>query len=161
MDLQRRDLLLTALAAGSTGIALPAWAHHGWSSFDQNRPLYLEGRVTEVRWRNPHAELVLELPEKLVLPADLARRQLPAQQAGVDGPALLARTTLPRRAERRWEVELAPLFRLQQWQMKEIVQGDPVAVVGFTFAEEKGAPLLRAEYVFHDGRVVGLRSGPA
>lgn len=158
MNLHRRDLLLTTLA---TGVAVPAWAHHGWSSFDQNRPLYLEGRVAEVRWRNPHAELLLELPEKLALPADLARRSLPAQQAGVDGPALLARTTLPRRADRRWEVELAPLFRLQQWQMKEIVQGDAVAVVGFTFADEKGAPLLRAEYVFHDGRVVGLRSSPA
>ncbi len=158
MNLHRRDLLLTTLA---TGAAWPAWAHHGWSSFDQNRPLYLEGRVAEVRWRNPHAELLLELPEKLTLPADLARRSLPAQQAGVDGPALLARTTLPRRADRRWEVELAPLFRLQQWQMKEIVQGDAVAVVGFTFADEKGAPLLRAEYVFHDGRVVGLRSSPA
>lgn len=158
MNLHRRDLLLTTLA---TGVAVPAWAHHGWSSFDQNRPLYLEGRVAEVRWRNPHAELLLELPEKLALPADLARRSLPAQQAGVDGPALLARTTLPRRTDRRWEVELAPLFRLQQWQMKEIVQSDAVAVVGFTFADEKGAPLLRAEYVFHDGRVVGLRSSPA
>jgi len=149
------------LAAAPVLLSLPAWAHHGWSSFDQNRPLYLEGRVAEVRWRNPHAELLLELPEKLALPADLARRSLPAQQAGVDGPALLARTTLPRRTDRRWEVELAPLFRLQQWQMKEIVQGDAVAVVGFTFADEKGAPLLRAEYVFHDGRVVGLRSSPA
>ena len=158
MNLKRRDLLLTALASGA---ALPAWAHHGWSSFDQNRPLYLEGRVAEVRWRNPHAELLLDLPEPLVLPADLRNRSLPAQQAGVDGPALLARTTLPRRADRRWEVELAPLFRLQRWQMEEVVAGDQVAVVGFAFTEEKGAPLLRAEYLFHDGRVVGLRSSPA
>ncbi len=161
MNLQRRDLLLATLATGSAGITLPAWAHHGWSSFDQNRPIYLEGRVAEVRWRNPHAELVLELPEKLALPADLARRPLPAQQAGVDGPALLARTTLPRRSDRRWEVELAPLFRLQQWQMVEVPVGAQVAVVGFTFTDEKGAALLRAEYVFHDGRVVGLRSSPA
>jgi len=151
----RRHLIIAALACGPAARAL---AHHGWSSFDQNRPVWLEG---EVRWRNPHAELLLELPERLVLPADLRSRSLPAQQVGVDGPALLARTTLPRRTDRRWEVELAPLFRLQQWQMKEIAAGDQVAVVGFTFAEEKGAPLLRAEYVFHDGRVVGLRSSPA
>lgn len=158
MKLQRRDLLLSALA---TGAGLPAWAHHGWSSFDQNRPIYLEGRAAEVRWRNPHAELVLDLPEPLTLPADLTRRALPAQQAAVDGPGLLARTSLPRRNDRRWEVELAPLFRLQQWQMKEIPPGDQVAVVGFTFTDEKGAALLRAEYVFYDGRVVGLRSSPA
>jgi hypothetical protein len=161
MTLNRRDLLLRSLAAGACGTALPVWAHHGWSSFDQSRPIYLEGRAVEVRWRNPHAELLLELPERMVLPADLRSRSLPAQQAGVDGPALLARTTLPRRTDRRWDVELAPLFRLQQWQMKEIAAGDPVAVVGFAFAEEKGAPLLRAEYVFHDGRAVGLRSSPA
>ena len=37
-----------------------AWAHHGWSSFDQERPIYLEGRAADVKWRNPHAELVLE-----------------------------------------------------------------------------------------------------
>lgn len=158
MKLQRREMLLTTLASGAV---LPAWAHHGWSSFDQNRPIYLEGRVAEVRWRNPHAELLLELAEPLQLPADLARRALPAQQAAVDGPGLLARTELPRRKDRRWEVELAPLFRLQQWQMKEIAAGDQVAVVGFTFTDEKGAALLRAEYVFHDGRAVGLRSSPA
>lgn len=161
MTIHRRDLLLTTLAAGTSGATLPAWAHHGWSSFDQTRPIYLEGRAVEVRWRNPHAELVLELPEKPALPPDLARRSLPAQQAGVDGAALLARTTLPRRSDRRWQVELAPLFRLQQWQMAEIPVGAQVSVVGFTFTDEKGDALLRAEYVFHDGRAVGLRSSPA
>lgn len=41
--MQRRTLLAAPLCA-----ALPAWAHHGWSSFDQNRPIYLEGRVVQV-----------------------------------------------------------------------------------------------------------------
>ena len=57
--------------AGSLGLALPSWAHHGWSSFDQDRPLYLEGRATKVMWRNPHGEVELELRENPTLPADL------------------------------------------------------------------------------------------
>lgn len=147
-----------------TGLALlPGWsrAHHGWSSFDQNRPIYLEGRVVEVKWRNPHAELVLELPESLNLPADLAKWTLPAQTAGVDGPALLAKTVLPKRRDRRWEIELAPLFRLGQWQMPEIKAGSSIAMVGFTFNQEQGDAVLRAEYIFLDGKTYALRSSPA
>lgn len=141
---------------------LPGWAlaHHGWSSFDEERPLYLEGRAVEVMWRNPHAELVLEIADGLRLPADLVRRPLPAQSAGVDGPALLARTVLPVRRDKRWRIELAPLFRLGQWQMPEISPGTALAVVGFGFRGEQGAALLRAEYVFLHGKAYGLRSSP-
>ena len=78
-----------AIAAG--GLALvPAWAHHGWSSFDQSRPLYLEGKTRKVAWRNPHVEFELELPAEPKLPADLAQRQVPVQASPVDGPKLLA-----------------------------------------------------------------------
>ena len=154
----RRDMLL---ASACMGLLSTARAHHGWSSFDQNRPIYLEGTVTEVKWRNPHAEFVLELPVELSLPADLVNRPLPAQTAGIDGEALLARAELPRRRERRWEVELAPLFRLSQWQLTELAAGTQVSVVGFTFKEEQGAPLLRAEYLFVGERTYGLRSSPA
>ncbi|HMN91590.1 MAG TPA: DUF6152 family protein [Hydrogenophaga sp.] len=156
--MQRRELLVGVACAGLLPLAR---AHHGWSSFDQERPIYLEGVVVEVRWRNPHAEFVLELAEGLRLPADLASRPLPAQTAGIDGPALLARTGLPKRQDRRWEVELAPLFRLGQWQLEEISPGTRLSVVGFTFKEERGKPLLRAEYLFLGDRAYGLRSSPA
>ena len=156
--MNRRDMLL---AGACMGLLSSARAHHGWSSFDQNRPIYLEGTVADVKWRNPHAEFVLELTEALSLPADLADRPLPAQTAGIDGKALLSRAQLPRRQDRRWEVELAPLFRLGQWQLTEIAAGTQVSVVGFTFKEEQGAPLLRAEYLFVGGRTYGLRSSPA
>jgi hypothetical protein len=159
--MHRRRFLLTSTVLGFSGLGSAARAHHGWSSFDQNRPIYLEGRAVDVKWRNPHAELVLELPEKLTLPADLAQRALPAQSTGVDGPALLAKTVLPTRRDRRWEIELAPLFRLGQWQMPEIRNGAALSMVGFTFTGEQGAAVLRAEYVFLDGKAYGLRSGPA
>lgn len=147
--------------AGSLGLALPSWAHHGWSSFDQDRPLYLEGRATKVMWRNPHGEVELELPENPTLPADLKQRPLPRQSANVDGPALLAKAQLPARRDRKWLIELAPLTRLQAWGLEEIKPGTPVAALGFTFTGEKGDPVLRAEYLFVGGKAYGLRSSPA
>ena len=150
------------MAGSAALLALPpAWAHHGWSSFDQTRPVWLEGRAAKVAWRNPHAELELELPAQPVLPADLPTRALPAQSAPVDGAALLRTAVLPTRADRRWQVELAPLARLQAWKAEEIKPGDAVAILGFTFAGEKGDPIVRAEFLFHGGKVYGLRSSPA
>jgi hypothetical protein len=43
----------------------------------------------------------------------------------------------------------------------EIKNGTDLAVLGFTFAGEKGEAVLRAEYLFLGGQVYGLRSGPA
>ncbi len=155
--MQRRVFIAAPLLVG-----LPVWAHHGWSSFDQTRPLYLEGKAIQVAWRNPHAELHLELPATgLKLPADLPTRSLPAQTAPVDGPALLKAAQLPTRKDRRWEIELAPLSRMQQWAVPEIKVGDQVAILGFTFAAEKGGPVMRVEYLFAGGKTYGLRSSPA
>lgn len=154
--MQRRTFIATALAT-----PLAARAHHGWSSFDQNRPIYLEGRATKVAWRNPHAEMSLELPADLKLPADLASRKLPAQSAGVDGPALLKAAQLPTRKDRVWQIELAPLTRMEAWKVPQIKDGDTVGVLGFTFTGEKGDAVLRAEYLFIGGQVYGLRSSPA
>ncbi|KRD25090.1 hypothetical protein ASE39_23535 [Acidovorax sp. Root267] len=154
--LQRRHVLLAASA-----VPLGVHAHHGWSSFDPERPIYLEGKVLKVRWQNPHAELELEIPAELKLPADLAQRVVPAQTSPVDGKALLAKAVLPNRKDRRWEVELAPLTRMQAWQVQEIKTGAAVSVVGFTLREEKGDAVLRAEYLFVDGKTYGLRSSPA
>jgi hypothetical protein len=154
--MHRRTLLIAATLA-----PLAARAHHGWSSFDQARPIWLEGKVVKVAWRNPHAELVLELPAEPKLPADLAGRALPPQAAAVDGAALLKAAQLPTRKDRQWTVELAPLTRMQAWQVPEVKVGDRVGVLGFTFAGEKGDPVLRAEFLFVGGKAYGLRSSPA
>ncbi|SDD45972.1 hypothetical protein SAMN05444679_110213 [Variovorax sp. CF079] len=157
--MKRRSIVI---AAASLPVATPfAWAHHGWSSFDQERPLYLEGKVVRARWQNPHAELVIEVPPGLKVPADLATRQPPAQSAPVDGPGLLAKATAPRRADRQWTLELAPLTRMEAWKVSEIKSGATISAVGFTFKEEKGEPVMRVEYLFADGKVYGLRSSPA
>ena len=155
--MQRRPFLI---ASAALPIASVVHAHHGWSSFDQDRPLYLEGKVRSVKWENPHAELELEVANGLKVPADLASRPLPAQTAPVDGKALLAKATTPKRSDKVWEIELAPLTRVQAWNVPEIKPGAAVSLLGFTFKEEKGEAILRAEYLWLDGKTYGLRSSP-
>lgn len=154
--MQRRFVVLAAAC-----LPLAARAHHGWSSFDVSRPLYLEGRAVNVAWRNPHAEFDLDLAPDLKLPADLAQRATPAQAAQVDGPGLLKAAQLPTRKDKRWHIELAPISRLEAWKVPEIRGGDTVSLLGFTFAGEKGDAVLRAEYVWVAGKAYGLRSSPA
>jgi hypothetical protein len=152
-----RRLLLTAAAA----LPLAARAHHGWSSFDVGRPIYLEGRAVNVAWRNPHAELDLDVAPDLKLPPDLATRAVPAQSASVDGPGLLKAAQLPARKDKRWHIELSPLSRLEAWKAAEIKNGDAISMLGFTFAGEKGDAVLRVEYLWAGGKAYALRSSPA
>jgi len=159
--MNRREIVLAALAAPALGLPRVAQAHHGWSSFDQDRPIYLEGRVSKAKWQNPHAELELEVPAGLNVPVGLAQRAVPAQTAPVDGKALLARAVVPKRKDRKWEIELAPLTRMNAWNVAEIKVGDAISVVGFIFKEEKGEPILRVEYLFIGNQAYGLRSSPA
>ena len=158
--MQRRQMMQAGGVLALGTVLNPAFAHHGWSSFDQDRPIYLEGTARDVKWRNPHAEFMLDVPAGLKVPPDLASRALPSQSANVDGKALLARAVVPTRQDKRWEVELAPLSRLSAWQVPEIKNGTQLALLGFIFKQEKGDPILRAEFLFLDGKVYGMRSSP-
>ena len=156
--MQRRHIVFL----GASALVAPrAFAHHGWSSFDQDRPIYLEGKAVKVSWGNPHAEVDLQIAADLKLPADLAQRALPAQSANVDGPRLLAAARLPTRRDAVWEIEFAPLTRMEAWKVPPIKAGDMISVLGFTLVGEKGEAVLRAEYLFTGGKVYGMRSAPA
>jgi hypothetical protein len=65
-------IFLAALA-----IPMAAAAHHGWSSYDTDRVLRLEGRFTAVSWSNPHGTATMTWrgrPWRIVL-APIARME--------------------------------------------------------------------------------------
>jgi hypothetical protein len=40
--------------------AIPMWAHHGSTGFDQKKPVHLIGKISDVEWMNPHVVIHLE-----------------------------------------------------------------------------------------------------
>ncbi len=158
--MNRRQMIRTISALPAVALAPAALAHHGWSSFDPNKPFFVEGKVKAVRWRNPHAEIDIDLPAELKLPADLASRQVPAQAITIDAPEVLRNTRLPARKDRVWTIELAPLSRMQAWQVAPLTVGESVQIVGYTLANES-EPVIRAEWLFRAGKAYGMRSSPA
>lgn len=155
-------LALAGLPAGA--LLLPvrsALAHHGWSSFDPARPLFLAGRIATVHWRNPHMEFELDVAPGLALPSGLAERTIPAQTVALDAKDILSRTQLPQPAQGRWTIELAPLTRMRAWAVEPLREGETVEVVGYTFAQERPERVLRAEWLFRGGKAYGMRSSPA
>ena len=160
--MHRRPFLVAGtLLPISLTFSRAAQAHHGWSSFDQDRPIYLEGVAKSVKWQNPHVELMIDISPGLKLPADLSSRAVPAQIAPVEGKALLSKAVIPKRSDTVWEIELAPLTRVEAWKVPEIKPGTTVALLGYTFKDEKGEAILRAEYLWLNRVTYALRSNPA
>lgn len=139
--------------------ATPVLAHHGWSSFDQDKPLYLSGTLTQVRWQNPHTEVMVRV-DVTKLPDDISTRTVPAQQQTLDGAGILKKVKVPANATGMWEVEFAPLSRMQAWGLSQPLKvGDRVEVIGYGLADENKR-LLRAEYLFINGKSYAFRSSP-
>ena len=134
-------------------------AHHGWSSFDETKPIYLEGIVKSVKWQNPHAEFMLEV-NGAAPPAALTRFAVPKQSANVDAVMILGAAKAPIRKEKAWEIELAPITRMDSWKVAPVKVGEKISVVGYTFKDEKGDAILRVEFLIGNGKVTPLRSSP-
>jgi Family of unknown function (DUF6152) len=149
----------TLLSILSAFIATAALAHHGWSSFDETKPIYLEGIVKEVKWQNPHAEVMLEV-NGAAAPTALTRFAVPKQSANVDAITILGTAKPPTRKDKVWEIEFAPITRMDAWKVTTPKVGDKIAVVGYTFKDEKGEATLRVEFLIGNGKVTPLRSSP-
>jgi hypothetical protein len=52
-----RTLLFAALPLA---LAFPAEAHHGWGSYDSTKTVTVEATILDVKYENPHVEIVLE-----------------------------------------------------------------------------------------------------
>ncbi|GJG95258.1 DUF6152 family protein [Cupriavidus pauculus] len=56
---------LAASAAAATALAsLPAIAHHGWSTYDETKPLTVTGKIVETHYENPHASIRVDVQGK-------------------------------------------------------------------------------------------------
>ncbi|PJF31950.1 MAG: hypothetical protein CUN51_03140 [Candidatus Thermofonsia Clade 1 bacterium] len=153
-----------ALVAALLSIALiggaPVEAHHGWSSYDLSRPVYVIGTVAEVIWQNPHVEVILDVGADIRLPANLAQTPIPGFLERVGGRETLQKARLPSQPAKRWTLELAPISRMAQYGANRRAQvGETVAFVGYisrTVCDE-----MRIEVViFGDGETQGLRNSP-
>lgn len=63
-------------------VAAPVLAHHGWSEYDANRPLKLEGVIEESGYMHPHGFVRLKTAERrwhvvLAPPTRMQNRGLP------------------------------------------------------------------------------------
>jgi hypothetical protein len=67
---------------------------------------------------------------------------------------------VPANAAGTWEVEFAPLSRMQAWGLSQPPKvGDRIEVIGYGLADENKR-LLRAEYLFVNGKAYAFRSSP-
>ena len=158
--MQRRHFFPALAALFSVPLSQRLFAHHGWSSFDETRPLYIAGTVKSLKWQNPHAEIVIAVANDAALPADLAKRSIPAQTASVNGAKILAAATLPKKRG-DWTIELSPMTRIDAWKVPTPKVGDTVAAVAYSFKDEKGEAFARVEYLIIGDKFYGLRSLPA
>lgn len=78
---------MKAIACGIISVSLAAaavaHAHHGWSEYDNSRPLKVSGVIKESGYEHPHGHVRLQTADKMWLvvlapPSRMERRGLPA-----------------------------------------------------------------------------------
>ena len=62
MQVSKKMLALAGVAVVSLASA-PAFAHHSFAMFDNQKNVTLEGTVKEFQWTNPHSWIQIEAPD--------------------------------------------------------------------------------------------------
>jgi uncharacterized membrane protein YgdD (TMEM256/DUF423 family) len=118
--LKRAGILLGAFAA-LLAIAIPAVAHHSFAAeFDTNKRVKLTGKVTQMKWANPHAWIYIDV-------------------VGSDGKAtnwaleMNAANSLLRNGWRREDLPVGTVLVVEGWQARN---GSPTAnITSVTFTD--------------------------
>ena len=138
-----RDPALLGLALCGLLVGAAAQAHHGWSSYNTVLPLYLEGTIAEVQWRNPHPEIIVVVgsPAPAVDPSQVVLRS--DSDAGAIRDALAkAQPAQPG----RYTLHLPPIARLERAGVAFAPQqGERVVALAYASCSEAGT--ARAAFV--------------
>jgi hypothetical protein len=84
-----RKFAMAGLAVFSMAVGAAAWAHHGWSGY-QEELVKVEGVIEQSSYANPHASIHLKAPDKtwmvvLAPTSRMASRGLTAEMLKVGG----------------------------------------------------------------------------
>jgi hypothetical protein len=72
-------------------VAVPAYAHHGWSEYDSSQPLTLSGTIESSGYEHPHGFIRLAVPGKTWIAVLAPPSRMEAR--GLDKALLTAGTT--------------------------------------------------------------------
>jgi hypothetical protein len=112
----KSNVLTATLAALATGAAL---AHHSFSAeFDPDRPVKLTGKVTDVKFSNPHAWLYLD-----VTGDDGKTVNWALEMGGANG--------LIRRGWRREDLPVGTVLLVEGWQARNATPTANISAVTF------------------------------
>jgi len=147
--------LIRALCFAPAVLATAVLAHHGWGGYDTDKPVYVTGKIVEVRWRNPHPQIVIVVTET---PAARAQSMPVPPELTELGFGQVFRNAQPFTQTGRFELDLAPLGRLTEWGMHAAPKiGEQLNAIAFLSCTQ-GKTLRPSMIQLSDGRVVRQQS---
>jgi hypothetical protein len=126
LDRRSASLATISTVLAAWGLAGPAWGHHSFAAtYDAKQPITIEGVVSKMSWRNPHAFLYVDVSDDSGKTVTWA-----------------------------FELSPSAMLLRYGWTSRTIVVGEPIVVRGFR-ARDGSQHLANARDVrLNDGRTL-------